>query len=193
MKRALLTIALIAVVASGAASIASAQGDLTLEGLAKRLDALLGRVDTHEQRLAAIETRIAPTATPRPTSTPAPTATSFAVECDASEILILEVKNVSAANAHRFQLIMSMGSGCDETDAVAFSKAHSAFMTLGTVPFHVLFYDFMCDSNLDSGALDVAFEYAPYGTVSRATEVKLGDYSKHELKLVASGYRLPCP
>ena len=68
MKRALITIALLAVVASGAAGIASAQGDLTLEGLAKRLDALLGRVDTHEQRLAALETRTAPT----PTATPVP-------------------------------------------------------------------------------------------------------------------------
>ena len=70
MKRALLTIALLAIIASGAVGIASAQGELTLESLAKRLDAMLGRVDTNEQRLAAIETAIAPTPTPTDTDTP---------------------------------------------------------------------------------------------------------------------------
>ena len=140
MKRALLTIALLALIAAGAVGIASAQGeDVSLKGLAGYVKALQRRVGANEQRLAAIETRIAPTATPRPTSTPAPTATSFAKECDGSAIEVLEVINVSAGNARRFQLLLSMGSGCDQTDALAFASAHSTLMTLGTVPFHVLF------------------------------------------------------
>ena len=78
MKRTLITLALLALLAASAASIASAQGeDVSLKGLAGYVRALQRRVGTNEQRLAAIETAIAPTATatPRPTSTPAPTAT----------------------------------------------------------------------------------------------------------------------
>lgn len=182
----LLIVSLVFFLLYTAGSLASAQGELTLEGLAARLDALLGRVDTHEQRLAAIETAIAPTATA--THTPTKKA-----ECDASEILVVGANNVSNANAYRFQIILSMGSGCDETDALSFAVAHSALLKQGTVPFHVLFYDFQCGSRLDAGTWDVAFVYAPYGKVGRATEVALGDYSKHEMRQVAASFYLPCP
>lgn len=360
MKRALITIALLAIIASGAVGIASAQGELTLEGLAAQLQSLSRGLSSHNARIAAIETAIAPTAAPEATDengdnliwisfsnnsdgrlevwaeapfavgpgemgilfysskvlridgvgtgtgyallgqnrfdstgvtqpgekisafggdgqapvqflavdptpwsseaeiraedhflhtnithvmafqteietgylcdlwnskpenslfvcslcemqlgdcllryqadwdsdaiiTPVPTPTPSVADCDASAMTVFKVKDVSAGNARRFQLLISMGSGCDETDALAFASVHSILMTTGTVPFHVLFYDFLCDSNLDSGMLDVAFEYVPYGELSRATEVTLGDYSKHELKLVAPGFRLPCP
>ena len=61
-----------------------AQGDLTLEGLAAQVESLTSKVtklfstqDDLAQRLAAVETAIAPTptATPHPTSTPSPMAT----------------------------------------------------------------------------------------------------------------------
>ena len=68
MKRALITIALLAIVATAFAGIASAQGELTLEGLADALAALTGQVSSHEERIAALETRTAPT----PTATPVP-------------------------------------------------------------------------------------------------------------------------
>ena len=48
MKRALLTIALLALIAASAAGIASAQGELTLESLALRLESLGERVENLE-------------------------------------------------------------------------------------------------------------------------------------------------
>ncbi len=51
-----------------------AQGELTLEGVAKALAELTDRVDDNDERLAALETRTAPTPTPvaTPTATPVP-------------------------------------------------------------------------------------------------------------------------
>ena len=63
MKRTLITIALLAVVAASAASIAQAQGELTLDSLAGQLQSLTRGLSSHNERIAAIETAIAPTAT----------------------------------------------------------------------------------------------------------------------------------
>ena len=46
--------------------VLGAQGELTLENLSARLDAVLGRVESHDERLASIETAIAPAATHTP-------------------------------------------------------------------------------------------------------------------------------
>ena len=119
--------------------------------------------------------------------------TPFATNCAASVIDLVEVRDVSNAIARRFQLLASMGPGCDQADALAFASHHSASMMAGTEPFHVLFYDFMCASNYNSGLLDVAFIYAPYGELTRADEIALGNYSKHEMKLVHAFGHLPCP
>ena len=64
MKRTLLTIALLAIIASGAAGIASAQGeDVSLKGLAKRVATLEQRISgflailtEHDRRIEALET-----------------------------------------------------------------------------------------------------------------------------------------
>ena len=90
MKR-ITRIAIAAVLLALLPTLLLAQGDLTLEGLAARLDALFGRVDSHEERLSALETRTAPTATltptPKPTSTPEPTATDQTEERSEAEYL----------------------------------------------------------------------------------------------------------
>ena len=101
MKRTLLIIALFALLAP---AIIFAQSDLTLEDLAEVVESLTadlgllsvavgeieGRVDTLDERLAALEDAIAtPTATPTPTTTPSPeptatpAAASFTVDRDA--------------------------------------------------------------------------------------------------------------
>ena len=79
MKRYLITgTVLLALLAPG---LLMAQSDLTLESLAAEFEDLTSKVadlfasrDDLAQRLAAVETAIAPTPTPSPTSTPLPTA-----------------------------------------------------------------------------------------------------------------------
>ena len=72
MKRYLLIIALLALLIPGALL---AQDELTLEDLAKRVDEIFGTQNDVVQRLSALETRTAPTPTPKATPTPAPTST----------------------------------------------------------------------------------------------------------------------
>ncbi len=56
---------------------------ITLEGLAAQISSLTGTVSGHTERIAAIETAIAPTATTAPTATP--TATTATMEAEAPE------------------------------------------------------------------------------------------------------------
>ena len=90
MKTRLLVMTLL--LALAAPGVLLAQGELTLEGLARQVERLAGQVErlaesvernstAHEElaeRLAAVETALAPTATPTATATAAPTATPTA-------------------------------------------------------------------------------------------------------------------
>lgn len=117
MKRSnvygLIIVTLIVLLAFAFASLANAQGTLTLEGLAARVDALLGRVDTHEQRLAAIETAIAPTPTPKPSSTPVPTATATHTPTpeNRASLTIRRRMNVRRGPGTNYEIIGTAGTG----------------------------------------------------------------------------------
>ena len=71
MKRRIVIVTFVFLLFCVFASLANAQGELTLEGLAARLESMVGRVDANEERIQALETRLAPT----PTATVTPTAT----------------------------------------------------------------------------------------------------------------------
>lgn len=94
MKRYLITgTVLLALLAPG---LLMAQSDLTLESLAAEIEGLTSKVtdlfasrDDLAQRLAAVETAIAPTPTPSPTSTPLPTLTPTATPVPADAIATL--------------------------------------------------------------------------------------------------------
>ncbi len=94
MKRYLITgTVLLALLAPG---LLMAQSDLTLESLAAEFEGLTSKVadlfvsrDDLAQRLAAVETAIAPTHTPSPTSTPLPTLKPTATPVPADAIATL--------------------------------------------------------------------------------------------------------
>ena len=55
MKRIIITIALLTLIAASAASIAQAQDEITLEGIAGQLAALVRRVEAIDERLGSFE------------------------------------------------------------------------------------------------------------------------------------------
>ena len=108
--RTVLAIALVLVAVSG---VAWAQEEgITLEGLAEAIAQITGRVDSHDDRIAAIETAIAPTPTPRtlPTATPIPTATP---EPAPDTVLVVTIArgNVRAGPGTQHAIVGSVSQG----------------------------------------------------------------------------------
>lgn len=105
-----MAIALVLVAVSG---VAWAQDEgITLESLAEAIAQITGRVDSHDDRIAAIETAIAPTPTPRtpPTATPIPTATP---EPAPDTVLVVTIArgNVRAGPGTQHAIVGSVSQG----------------------------------------------------------------------------------
>lgn len=106
----MLVVALVLVAVSG---VAWAQEEgITLESLAEAIAQITGRVDSHDDRIAAIETAIAPTPTPRtpPTATPIPTATP---EPAPDTVLVVTIArgNVRAGPGTQHAIVGSVSQG----------------------------------------------------------------------------------
>ena len=84
MKRNLILLVVLLALLVPAALWAQEEG-ITLEGLTAQISSLTGTVSGHTERIAAIETAIAPTATTAPTATP--TATTATMEAEAPELI----------------------------------------------------------------------------------------------------------
>ena len=158
MKRYLITgTVLLALLAPG---LLMAQSDLTLESLAAEFEDLTSKVadlfasrDDLAQRLAAVETAIAPTHTPSPTSTPLPTLTPTATPVPADAIATL---------SRRLNVRRGPGTHHAVLDTV---EAGDEFRITG----RNLAGDWW---QIDFGG-EPAWVYAPYVTASHAGDVQI--------------------
>ncbi len=130
-----------------------------------------------------------PTPTLRPTNTPSPTPVDEHIECDIGGFEFLDARDVSFGSTIRLVANYSMGSGCDETDALLFAEANMILLHL-ELSFNAFGFFFYCEPD-DILGPNISIDYAPYGDWSRALEVRTGDYSKHEFSLEFA-HRLPC-
>ncbi len=105
-----MALALVLVAVSGVAWVQD-EG-ITLESLAEAIAQITGRVDSHDDRIAAIETAIAPTPPPKtpPTATPIPTATP---EPAPDTVLVVTIArgNVRAGPGTQHAIVGSVSQG----------------------------------------------------------------------------------
>ena len=126
-----------------------------------------------------VETKPAPTSTPKPKSA-----------CD-GEFQLIDVEDLSYSTVVRASVRIEMTPGCDEDDAMIFAFLYSE-NTKAELDINAISLFFYCDYASSGGYANAGIDFAPYGDWGRAGEVRTGDYSKHELSLEFSR-ELPCP
>lgn len=89
-----------------------AQGELTLESIAEALAELTDRVDDNDDRLAALETRTAPTPTPAATPTPEATPTPTPIPTPETVLVVTIARgNVRAGPGTQHAIVGSVSQG----------------------------------------------------------------------------------
>ena len=125
MKRVnLLGLILATITVLAAVGLANAQGEFTLEGLAAQLQSLTRALSSHNERIAAIETAIAPTETVVPTATARPTNTPPEKGQNATEESFEVIARV-------FQVLMHQKQAPRETVHLAFLLALNDYEGIG--------------------------------------------------------------